>query len=282
MQEFKGDNLAKQTLFRPLGVRLGQGNIRAFSVVRLGDEPYSKDYAATREHYMDINKFLTSAEFGLAQKVYESGLKREDHRLVLPLSYERVGKNIEDGEIQVYYPKIGDGETLLDKILESKHFDGHTYFPIRQTAQIIKDIATGIDVVHDFGYSHSDIKPSNILTEKTRAFLADFNISATFSFKNDVNQFFHIVDILLVGREIDKIFESGKANCDKSDFIQGWVTLDGGFPIRGVVDVDGRVEKLLVKSYPLAVINLIKKYEEDEHLKLSDFATKLQKLLLKT
>lgn len=288
--------------FNPTGKELGEGKIRSFFEVELSSLSGERaQYAATRPVRMWKERFVQSPEFKLAQLLQESALKREDHRLVLPLAYQKVEPKLEEiaemealapeiyfadedlTQIEIYYPLIADGSNLLDVVMRSEYENAVSYLPLPRVLTIIQDVATGIDVLRKFGFVNNDIKLSNILVEMNRAWVADFNIGIMNNDNlKDRRKFFHLVQMLLVGREVDKLFLSDKPKCTKENFIQGKSTLDAVPPSKltgYALDTDGTIRSMMLTHYEKEVQLLIDKYWNDSKLPLVDFAHELTNLL---
>lgn len=288
--------------FSPTGKDLGKGGSRSFFEVELaspsGERPH---YAATKPRRMWKERFTQSAEFELARLIHESSLKRENHRLVLPLAFQKVESTPDEiaemeklvpkelfpdedlAQIELYYPLIADGSNLLDVVMISEYENAVSYLPLPRVLTIIQDVATGIDTLSQFGFVSNDIKLSNILVEMNRAWVADFNNADRYEDNSkDRRKFFHLVQMLLVGREVDALFLSGKPKCTKENFIQGKSTLDDASPSKKtgyVLDTDGTIRKMMLAHYPEAVQFVIDKYWNDSKLPLVDFAHELANLL---
>ena len=288
--------------FIPTGKELGEGKIRSFYEVELLSSSGERaQYAATRQELMWKDRFIQSAEFELARLLQESGLKRENHRLVLPLAYQKVGSTPEQiaqrekivpaklfpdedlSQIEIYYPLIADGSNLLDVVMRSEYENAVSYLPLPRVLTIIQDVATGIDVLRKFGFVNNDIKLSNILVEMNRAWVADFNVANKYEDNTtDRRKFFHLVQMLLVGREVNALFLSGRPKCTKENFVQGLRTLDDVSPSNKTgysSDTDGTIRRIMLTHYPEVVQLLIDKYWNDSKLPLVDFAHELTNLL---
>ena len=69
-----------------------------------------------------------------------------------------------------------DGTDLQTHLKELTKKGEH--FPIKQIGSIINDIAGALDYAHSRGMLHRDVKPSNILLDKSgKAYLTDFGIA---------------------------------------------------------------------------------------------------------
>lgn len=78
----------------------------------------------------------------------------------------------EAGGIQFLTMPFVDGADLLKQLAKRPA-------PGRQAAQFLLPIAQAVQYAHEHGYLHCDIKPSNILVERTsnKAFIADFGLA---------------------------------------------------------------------------------------------------------
>ncbi len=288
--------------FNQTGKNLGEGKIRRFFEVELASSSGERaQYAATRQELMWKNRFIKSPEFELARLLQEASLKREDHRLVLPLAYQKVESTPEQiaemekivpkkffpdedlTQIEIYYPLIADGRNLLDVVMKSEYENAVSYLPLPRVLTIIQDVATGIDTLSKFGFVSNDIKLSNILVEMNRAWVADFNIANRYEDNTtDRRKFFHLVQMLLVGREVNALFLSGKPKCTKKNFIQGLRTFDDVSPSIKTgysSDTDGTIRRIMLTHYAKEVQLLIDKYWEDSKLPLVGFVHELSNLL---
>jgi serine/threonine protein kinase len=288
--------------FNPTGKVLGEGGARSFFEVELatpsGECPH---YAATRPRRMWKERFVQSAEFELSRLIHESSLKRKNHRLVLPLAFQKVESTPEQiaemqelvpkelfpdedlAQIELYYPLIADGNNLLDVVMKSEYENAVSYLPLPRVLTIIQDVATGIDTLNKFGFVSNDIKLSNILVEMNRAWVADFNNANRYEDNSkDRRKFFHLVQMLLVGREVDTLFLSARPKCTKENFIQGLSTLDDASPSKQMgyaLDTDETIRSMMLAHYSKEVQLLIDKYWEDSKLPLVVFAHELSELL---
>ncbi len=77
----------------------------------------------------------------------------------------------EDGTAYIVMPLI-EGTTLKEKLRQKTPGE-------RESAELIKQIALGLQAVHDAGLIHRDIKPENVLIERNdgRARLTDFGLA---------------------------------------------------------------------------------------------------------
>ena len=83
------------------------------------------------------------------------------------------------------FEKINGGP-LLARIQE------HVCFSEHDAAQIIKEIASGLDFLHKKGIAHRDLKPENILCVNTDTIcpikICDFDLGSGINFTTDVSE----------------------------------------------------------------------------------------------
>ena len=80
---------------------------------------------------------------------------------------------IEEGEIAFLVMQLIVGETLIERLKEE------TPMPPNEVARIAMQIAAGLSAAHEMGLVHRDIKPGNVLIEKStgRVKLTDFGLA---------------------------------------------------------------------------------------------------------
>ncbi|XP_034659824.1 LOW QUALITY PROTEIN: probable serine/threonine-protein kinase MARK-C [Drosophila subobscura] len=90
----------------------------------------------------------------------------------------------DDEKFYLVFEKINGGP-LLSRIQE------HICFSEHEAAQIIKEIASGLDFLHKKGIAHRDLKPENILCVKTDSLcpikICDFDLGSGIKFTTDVS-----------------------------------------------------------------------------------------------
>ncbi len=91
-----------------------------------------------------------------------------DHPNIVPV-YEAG----EDGGLVYLVMRLVDGPTLQDRLADVDRTD-----PVAAAATL-SQVADGLDHAHHRGLIHRDVKPSNILIEGDRVWLADFGIAAS-------------------------------------------------------------------------------------------------------
>ncbi|XP_043071014.1 probable serine/threonine-protein kinase MARK-C isoform X2 [Drosophila grimshawi] len=90
----------------------------------------------------------------------------------------------DDEKFYLVFEKINGGP-LLTRIQE------HICFSEHEAAQIIKEIASGLDFLHKKGIAHRDLKPENILCVKTDSLcpikICDFDLGSGIKFTTDIS-----------------------------------------------------------------------------------------------
>ncbi|XP_032583825.1 serine/threonine-protein kinase PKH2 isoform X2 [Drosophila mojavensis] len=90
----------------------------------------------------------------------------------------------DDEKFYLVFEKINGGP-LLTRIQEKICFSEH------EAAQIIKEIASGLDFLHKKGIAHRDLKPENILCVKTDSLcpikICDFDLGSGIKFTTDIS-----------------------------------------------------------------------------------------------
>lgn len=90
----------------------------------------------------------------------------------------------DDEKFYLVFEKINGGP-LLTRIQEQICFSEH------EAAQIIKEIASGLDFLHKKGIAHRDLKPENILCVKTDSLcpikICDFDLGSGIKFTTDIS-----------------------------------------------------------------------------------------------
>ncbi|XP_034115944.2 LOW QUALITY PROTEIN: probable serine/threonine-protein kinase kinX [Drosophila albomicans] len=90
----------------------------------------------------------------------------------------------DDEKFYLVFEKINGGP-LLTRIQE------HICFSEREAAQIIKEIASGLDFLHKKGIAHRDLKPENILCVNTDSLcpikICDFDLGSGIKFTTDIS-----------------------------------------------------------------------------------------------
>ncbi|KAH8359612.1 hypothetical protein KR093_007798, partial [Drosophila rubida] len=90
----------------------------------------------------------------------------------------------DDEKFYLVFEKINGGP-LLTRIQE------HICFVEREAAQIIKEIASGLDFLHKKGIAHRDLKPENILCVNTDSLcpikICDFDLGSGIKFTTDIS-----------------------------------------------------------------------------------------------
>lgn len=90
----------------------------------------------------------------------------------------------DDEKFYLVFEKIIGGP-LLTRIQE------HICFSEHEAAQIIKEIASGLDFLHKKGIAHRDLKPENILCVKTDSLcpikICDFDLGSGIKFTTDIS-----------------------------------------------------------------------------------------------
>ena len=72
----------------------------------------------------------------------------------------------------------------------SRAMQGRNFFPVDEALAILRQVAGALDHSHAKGYIHGDVKPGNILFDRTgsRAFLSDYGIARMFPFVEAITQ----------------------------------------------------------------------------------------------
>lgn len=103
----------------------------------------------------------------------------EEARALGKVKHDRVCKVHEAGAERGYAyiaMQYVDGETLGSEGLK---------LTVKQQAQLLRDVALGVQAVHDVGVIHRDIKPSNILVERSaeglKPYLVDFGVAQSWN-----------------------------------------------------------------------------------------------------
>jgi len=183
------------------------------------------------------------------------------------------------GDLKVYYPLVNNGRNLLDEVLASKFYSGVSYFPLKTVIKMGSDIATGLDIMHAHGFTHTDVKLSNILPENDRAYLADFNIAMFFpNYSVDRNQFLFLLQILLVGREVDRLFEHDPhLKSARINFLQGYPSLYNDPP---VLATNPSLGQMMKSHYPASVVSAIHQSYRQPSTPLGECVSQIASLLL--
>lgn len=84
--------------------------------------------------------------------------------------------------VQVHDAGDDDGMLYLDmQYVEGENLAAHIQakgrLPRKEALEYLRDIASALDAIHDYGLVHADVKPANILIAPDRAFLTDFGIA---------------------------------------------------------------------------------------------------------
>ena len=86
----------------------------------------------------------------------------------------RVFESFEQNGTAYYVMEYVDGPTLKDFIRSVGPLDG------RDALRLIEDIARGLKAIHDKGFIHGDLKPTNIMLKKSRLVkIMDFGAATT-------------------------------------------------------------------------------------------------------
>lgn len=146
---------------------------------KIGSGSYSKVYRARscedgRSYAVKIVKFsdLIRIPDGVEQLEREIKIMRAlDHRNVLKLYDVFMSRNRERVYMVMEHAELGSVAQLARQ--ES--------LPIAAVASIVKQICAALRYLHACGYVHQDIKPANILMDRSgRALLGDFGIGHSF------------------------------------------------------------------------------------------------------
>jgi serine/threonine protein kinase len=139
----------------------------------LGEGGMGTVYLATRgEHTLVLKIMKSELAQDLAQRrrfEREARIAREiDHPALVPI----LDAGERDGFLYVTMPFVGL-RTLRERIAEIGQL------PVRETLRVARVLGEGLDVLHERGIIHRDVKPSNVILddETGRPHLSDFGIA---------------------------------------------------------------------------------------------------------
>lgn len=106
---------------------------------------------------------------------------RAGGRLGHPAIASVYGVGEDDGHPWIAQELVPDGRTLHDAIADLRRDEGRGALPadhVERTAALVIEICEGLQVAHEAGIVHRDVKPSNVLlTPEGRPKLTDFGLS---------------------------------------------------------------------------------------------------------
>jgi eukaryotic-like serine/threonine-protein kinase len=110
---------------------------------------------------------------------------RDEAEIIAILSHPNIIPIFEMGETDEFYfqvMQLVQGRDLRTIIREKvRSLEGPRTLPVRQSVDILAAVLDGLDVAHNEGIVHQDIKPANILMDERfmRPMIADFGIAKT-------------------------------------------------------------------------------------------------------
>ena len=111
-----------------------------------------------------------------------AGVNRERFRREIQLAAQLQHPHIvplltagEDGELLYYTMPYVSGESLRARLEEQGRL------PVRDVVRILTDVVDALAYAHAHGVMHRDIKPGNVLTQRSHALVTDFGVAKALS-----------------------------------------------------------------------------------------------------
>lgn len=116
---------------------------------------------------------------------------RNEAETIAILNHPHIITIYETGEDDEYFyqaMQLVDGEDLSELLQKLRRHPVPTRrrLPVNQTIRIVSEVLEGLEVAHQEGIIHQDLKPANILLENRsgRALIADFGIAKAMQIEN--------------------------------------------------------------------------------------------------
>ena len=171
--------------------RLERALASKYTIVRTLGRGGSATVFLAREHKHDRDVVIKVLHPQFAAHV---GVHRflSEVRILAQLSHPHILPLIDSGEVDglLHYvmPHL-EGETLRDRL------QSRGPLPVRESVELLRDIADALRAAHAAGVIHRDLKPENVLCAGSHAYLIDFGIAV----RDDSRDTRHTKEGMVVG-----------------------------------------------------------------------------------
>lgn len=151
----------------PVGTRFGEYEITGL----LGEGGVGSVYRAVDGTGREVALKVVKPD--LADDVTFRRRFSREARIAQGIEHDHVVPVLATGErdgVPYMVQQLISGGTLAQRIDNERRLD------VATTVRICRQVASGLDAMHDAGIVHRDVKPANILLEADTAFIADFGL----------------------------------------------------------------------------------------------------------